>query len=164
MTGDYQAQLVQVQDIIQNGQCTGPVAEPVVWVTPHRVAVVFVCRQCAARHTLEGLPSSVVHLIQRAEDGRRMNANPTAQLRAAALLDTAPHGPDDSPSRWLHQTITGHGTEPASPELLDAAAEITGRRIIGVPLTGGGRAQVNVVAMVRSRLKRWAIQQERIHE
>ena len=62
MTGDHQAQLVQVQDIIQNGQRTGPVAEPVVWVTPHRVAVVFVCRQCAARHTLEGLPSSVVHL------------------------------------------------------------------------------------------------------
>ena len=88
MTGDHQAQLVQVQDIIQNGQCTGPVAEPVVWVTPHRVAVVFVCRQCAARHTLEGLPSSVVHLIQRAEDGRRVNAHPTAQLRAAALLDT----------------------------------------------------------------------------
>ena len=72
MTGDYQAQLVQVQDIIQNGQCTGPVAEPVVCVTPHRVAVVFVCRQRAARHTLEGLPSSVVHLIQRAEDGRRV--------------------------------------------------------------------------------------------
>lgn len=104
-----------------------------------------------------------MHLIQRAEDGRRVNAHPTAQLRSAALLDTAPHGPDDSPSRWLHQTITGHGTEPASPELLDAAAEITGQRIVGVPLTGGGRAQVNV-AMVRSRLKRWAIQQERIHE
>ena len=93
-----------------------------------------------------------------------MNAHPTAQLRSAALLDTAPHGPDDSPSRWLHQMITGHGTEPASPELLDAAAEITGRRIVGVPLAGGGRAEVNV-AMVRSRLKRWAIQQERIiHE
>ena len=90
MTGDYQAQLVQVQDIIQNGQCTGPVAEPVVCVTPHRVAVVFVCRQCAARRTLEGLPFSVVHLIQRAEDGRRVNAYPTAQLRSAALLDPAP--------------------------------------------------------------------------
>ena len=38
------------------------------------------------------------------------------------------------------------------------AAEITGRRIAGLPLTGGGRAQVNV-AMVRSRLKRWAIEQ-----
>jgi len=163
MTGDYQAQLVQVQDIIQNGQCTGPVAEPVVWVTPHRVAVVFVCRQCAARHTLEGLPSSVVQLLQRAEGGRRVNAHPTAQLRTAALLDTAPHGPDDSPSRWLHQTITGHGTEPASPELLDAGRGDHRPADRRSAADGRRRAQLNV-AMVRSRLKRWAIQQERIHE
>ena len=62
MTGDYQAQLVQVQDIIQNGQCTGPVAEPVVWVTPTGSPWCSSAGKCAARHTLEGLPSSVVHL------------------------------------------------------------------------------------------------------
>ena len=65
MTGDYQARLVQVDDIIQNGRCTGPVAEPVVWITPCRVAVVFICRRCAARHTLERLPGSVVHVARR---------------------------------------------------------------------------------------------------
>ena len=66
MTGDHQARLVRVDDIIQNGRCTGPVAEPVVWITPYRVAVVFICRRCAARHTLGRLPGSVVHVIHRA--------------------------------------------------------------------------------------------------
>ena len=89
MTGDYPAQLVQVQDIIQNGQCTGPVAEPVVWGTP-RVVVMFVCRAARAR--------TIRH--------------PAGSTRRS---------PDMAPS-------------PRAPELLDAAAEITGRRIVGVPL------------------------------
>lgn len=92
-----------------------------------------------------------------------MNAHLIGQLRAAALLDTAPHGPDEPQSCWLHQVITGHGTEPATPELLAAAAQIIGHRIMGTRLAAGGHAQVNI-AMVRSRLKRWGIQQERIHE
>ena len=66
MTGDHQARLVRVDDIIQNGRCTGPVAEPVVWITPYRVAVVFICRHCAARHTLKRPPGSVVHVTRRA--------------------------------------------------------------------------------------------------
>ena len=66
MIGSYQAQHVRAGDIIQNGQCNGPVAEPVVRVTPYRVAVVFICRRCAARHTLQRLPGSVVHVIHRA--------------------------------------------------------------------------------------------------
>lgn len=92
-----------------------------------------------------------------------MNTHLITDLRTAALLDTDPHGPNEPPTYWLHQSITGHGTEPADPELLDAAAEIIGQRIVGVQLASGGHAQVNI-AMVRSRLKRWAIQQERIHE
>jgi hypothetical protein len=92
-----------------------------------------------------------------------MNTHLITDLRTAAMLDTAPHGPNEPPTCWLHQSIAGHGTEPANPELLDAAAEIIGRRIVGVQLASGGHAQVNI-AMVRSRLKRWAIQQERIHE
>ena len=92
-----------------------------------------------------------------------MNTHLITQIRTAALLDTTPHGPNERPACWLHQSIPGHGTEPADPELLDAAAEIIGRRIVGAQLVSGGHAQVNI-AMVRSRLKRWAIQQERIHE
>lgn len=65
MNGDYQARQVRVDDIIQNGRCTGPVAEPVVWITPYRVAVVFICRRCASRHTLKRLPGSVVHVTHR---------------------------------------------------------------------------------------------------
>ncbi len=92
-----------------------------------------------------------------------MNTHLTTRIRTAALLDTTPHGPNEPPTCWLHQGIGGHGTEPADPELLHAAAQIIGRRIVGVQLASGGHAQVNI-AMVRSRLKRWATQQERIHE
>lgn len=66
MIGSYQAQHVRAGDLIQNGQCNGPVAEPAVWITPYRVAVVFICRRCAARHTLQRLPGSVVHVTHRA--------------------------------------------------------------------------------------------------
>ena len=92
-----------------------------------------------------------------------MNTHLITDLRTGALLDTDPHGPNEPPTYWLHQSIPGHGTEPADPELLDAAAQIIGRRIVGAQLASGGHAQVNI-AMVRSRLKRWAIQQERIDE
>ena len=92
-----------------------------------------------------------------------MNTHLTTQIRTAALLDTTPHGPNEPPTCRLHRGIPGHGTEPADPELLAAPAQIIGRRIVGVQLTGGGHTQVNI-AMAWSRLKRWATQQERIHQ
>jgi hypothetical protein len=101
MTGDYQTRQVQVDDIIQNTRCTVPVAEPVVWITPYRVAVVFICRKCAA----------------------------PAHPGAAARIGRARHPPSTENDHHRHPHLIR--PPPLRRRCSDAAAEIIGRRTLG---------------------------------
>lgn len=66
--GSYQARHVQVDDVVQAGDCVGLVACTL--ADRHgRLVVVFVCGRHARRHSLTMWPSQLVTVVLRAPKG-----------------------------------------------------------------------------------------------
>lgn len=62
--GRYPASAVELRDDVQDGPHRGPVVE-VFWPAEFRVAIVFICKPCGHRHTLERMASAGVTVMHR---------------------------------------------------------------------------------------------------